>query len=91
VRTIDYRSIRLNAAKCPTRRAATAAREAADTTFRVYDGDQLITEVARTTTKPITDSSSESPKGPDLRHDDPVTEELVLLNPWSDLRGDRRP
>jgi hypothetical protein len=27
--------------------------EAADSTFRVYDGDQLITEVPRTTTKPI--------------------------------------
>jgi hypothetical protein len=27
--------------------------EAADTTLRVYDGDQLITETPRTTTKPI--------------------------------------
>lgn len=27
--------------------------EAADTTFRVHNGDQLVTEVARTTVKPI--------------------------------------
>jgi transposase InsO family protein len=32
----------------------TVTVEAADHTFRVHDGDQLITEVARTTTKPIT-------------------------------------
>jgi hypothetical protein len=36
-----------------THAGATFDVEAADSTFRVYDGDQLITEVARTTTKPI--------------------------------------
>jgi hypothetical protein len=36
-----------------THAGATLDVEAANTTFRVYDGDQLITEVARTTTKPI--------------------------------------
>ena len=32
---------------------ATLAVEAADTTFRIYEQDQLVAEVARTTTKPI--------------------------------------
>jgi hypothetical protein len=31
----------------------TLAAEIADHTFRAYDGDELLTEVARTTTKPI--------------------------------------
>jgi transposase InsO family protein len=38
--------------------------EAADTTFRVYDGDQLITEVARTTTKPIARFKVRKPEPP---------------------------
>ncbi len=45
------------AASCPWQHIAHAGRtvtdETADHTFRIYHGDQLLTEVARTTTKPI--------------------------------------
>ncbi|WP_433653345.1 IS481 family transposase [Micromonospora zamorensis] len=42
--------------------------EAADTTFRVHDGDQLLTEVPRTTTKPITRFKVRKPELPRQRH-----------------------
>nr|WP_130340652.1 IS481 family transposase [Micromonospora kangleipakensis] len=42
----------------------TVTVEAADTTFRVYDGDQLLTEVARTTTKPIARFKARKPQHP---------------------------
>jgi hypothetical protein len=38
--------------------------EAADTTFRIYHGDQLVTEVTRTTTKPITRFKARKPEPP---------------------------
>jgi hypothetical protein len=38
--------------------------EAADTTFRVYDGDHLVTEVPRTTTKPIARFKVHKPEPP---------------------------
>ncbi len=38
--------------------------EATDTTLRVYDGDQLITEIARTTTKPIARYKVRKPEPP---------------------------
>jgi hypothetical protein len=38
--------------------------EAADTTWRVYDDDGLITEVARTTTKPVTRFKVHKPEPP---------------------------
>ncbi|RAO13975.1 hypothetical protein ONO86_06559 [Micromonospora noduli] len=41
---------------------ATLTVEAADTTFRVHDGDQLVTEVARTTVKPIARFKVRKPK-----------------------------
>lgn len=41
---------------------ATLTVEAADTTFRVHDGDQLLTEVARTTTKPIARFKARKPE-----------------------------
>ncbi|HEX5597203.1 MAG TPA: integrase core domain-containing protein, partial [Micromonosporaceae bacterium] len=43
---------------------ATLTVEAADTTFRVHDGDQLLTEVARTTTKPIARFKARKPEPP---------------------------
>ena len=43
---------------------ATFDVEAADTTIRVYNGDQLITEVPRTTTKPIARYKVRKPEGP---------------------------
>ncbi|GAA2332189.1 hypothetical protein [Dactylosporangium salmoneum] len=43
---------------------ATLAVEAADTTFRIYDGDQLVTEVARSTTKPIARHKVRKPEPP---------------------------
>ncbi|WP_327007627.1 hypothetical protein OHA72_10350 [Dactylosporangium sp. NBC_01737] len=43
---------------------ATLAVEAADTTFRVYHGDQLVAEVARTTTKPIARYKVRKPEPP---------------------------
>jgi hypothetical protein len=43
---------------------ATLAVEAADTTFRIYDQDQLVTEVARTTTKPIARHKVRKPEPP---------------------------
>jgi hypothetical protein len=36
-----------------THAGRTVTVEAADTTWRIYHGDELLTEVARTTTKPI--------------------------------------
>ncbi|MEU4482781.1 hypothetical protein AB0F68_32710 [Micromonospora sp. NPDC023966] len=36
--------------------------EAADTTFRVHDGDQLVTEVARTTAKDIARFKARKPE-----------------------------
>ncbi|MGW3604133.1 hypothetical protein [Micromonospora sp. NPDC005161] len=41
---------------------ATLTVEAADTTFRVHDGDQLLTEVPRTTTKPIARFKARKPE-----------------------------
>ncbi len=38
--------------------------ESADTTFRVYDGDELITEIARTTGKPIARFKVRKPEPP---------------------------
>jgi hypothetical protein len=38
--------------------------EAADTTFRVYLDDQLLTEVARTTAKPIARFKAHKPEPP---------------------------
>jgi transposase InsO family protein len=38
--------------------------ETADTTFRVYDGDELLTEVARTTTRPIARFKVRKPEPP---------------------------
>jgi hypothetical protein len=38
--------------------------KAADTTIRVYDGDQFITEVRRTTTKPIARFKVAKPEPP---------------------------
>nr|WP_240942507.1 IS481 family transposase [Planosporangium thailandense] len=43
---------------------ATVTVEAADTTFRIHDGDRLITEVARTTTKPIARFKVRKPEPP---------------------------
>ncbi|MFF0366958.1 hypothetical protein [Micromonospora sp. NPDC005087] len=43
---------------------ATLAVEAAGTTFRVYDADQLITEVARSTTKAIARFKARKPEPP---------------------------
>ena len=40
----------------------TVAVEEADTTFRVYDGAQLLTEVLRNTTKPIARGKPEPPR-----------------------------
>jgi Integrase core domain len=42
----------------------TVAVEEADTTFRVYDGDQLLTEVLRSTTKPIARFKARKPEPP---------------------------
>ncbi|MEU9829332.1 hypothetical protein AB0D81_29845 [Micromonospora chersina] len=42
--------------------------EAADTTFRIYDGDQLLTEVARTTTKPIARFKARKPQASQTRN-----------------------
>ena len=42
----------------------TVAVETADTTFRVYDGDELLTEVARTTTRPIARFKVRKPEPP---------------------------
>ncbi len=42
----------------------TVAVEEADTTFRVYDGDQLLTEVLRGTTKPIARFKARKPEPP---------------------------
>lgn len=47
-----------------THAGRTATVEAADTTFRVYDGEQLLTEVARTTTKPIARFKARKPEAP---------------------------
>jgi hypothetical protein len=41
--------------------------EEADTTFRVYDGEQLLAEVARTTTKPIARFEARKPELPRSR------------------------
>lgn len=46
----------------------TVTVEAADTTFRVYDGNQLLTEVARTSTKAIARFKVRKPEPP-RRHD----------------------
>lgn len=43
---------------------ATLTVEAADTTFRVHDGDQLVTEVPRTTTKSIARFKARKPEPP---------------------------
>jgi transposase InsO family protein len=42
----------------------TVTIEEADTTFRVYDGDQLLTEVIRSTTKPIARFKARKPEPP---------------------------
>jgi hypothetical protein len=42
----------------------TVAVETADATFRVYDGDELLTEVARTTTRPIARFKVRKPEPP---------------------------
>jgi hypothetical protein len=42
----------------------TVAVEQADTTFRIYDGDQLLTEVTRSTTKPIARFKARKPEPP---------------------------
>ncbi|HJT92415.1 MAG TPA: hypothetical protein VJ777_10780 [Mycobacterium sp.] len=42
----------------------TVAVEEADTTFRVYDGVQLLTEVLRITTKPIARFKARKPEPP---------------------------
>jgi hypothetical protein len=42
----------------------TVAVELADTTFRIYDGDQLLTEVTRSTTKPIARFKARKPEPP---------------------------
>jgi hypothetical protein len=44
----------------------TVTVEEAATTFRVYDGDQLLTEVLRTTAKQIAGSKPASPNFPDM-------------------------
>lgn len=46
-----------------THAGATFDVEAADTTIRIYDGDQLITEVPRTTTKPLARFKVRKPEG----------------------------
>ncbi|MEV5768010.1 hypothetical protein AB0L34_26020 [Micromonospora sp. NPDC052213] len=43
---------------------STLTVEAADTTFRVHDGDQLLTEVPRTTTKDIARFKARKPEPP---------------------------
>jgi hypothetical protein len=43
---------------------ATLTVEEADTTFRIHDGDQLITEVPRTATKPIARFKVRKPEPP---------------------------
>jgi hypothetical protein len=43
---------------------ATLTVEAADTTFRVHEGDQLLTEVPRTTVKPIARFKARKPEPP---------------------------
>jgi hypothetical protein len=51
----------------------TLSVETADHTFRVHDGDELLAEVARTTTKPIARfkvRKSEPPRRPS-GHNDP--------------------
>ncbi|GIH21665.1 hypothetical protein [Rugosimonospora africana] len=47
--------------------------EAADTTLRIYDGDQLITETARTTAKPIARFKVRKPELP-RQHQSPTTD-----------------
>jgi hypothetical protein len=42
----------------------TVTVESADATFRVYDGDELLTEVARTTSRPITRFKVHKPEPP---------------------------
>jgi hypothetical protein len=42
----------------------TVVVEATDATFRVHDGDQLIAEVARTTTKPVARFKVRKPEPP---------------------------
>jgi hypothetical protein len=49
------------------RAGRTVTVETADTTFRVYDGDELLTEVARTTTKPIARFKVRKPEPPRQR------------------------
>ena len=45
----------------------TVTVETADPTFRIYDGDQVLTEVARTTTKTITRFKVRKPEAPRRR------------------------
>ncbi|WP_446217932.1 hypothetical protein [Micromonospora sp. IBHARD004] len=47
---------------------ATLTVEAADTTFRVHDGNQVLTEVARTTTKNIARFKARKPEPPTRRN-----------------------
>jgi hypothetical protein len=42
--------------------------EDADRTFRVYDGQELLTEAARTTTRPIARFKVRKPEPPRQRH-----------------------
>jgi len=42
--------------------------ESADHTFRIYDGDQLLAETGRTTTKPIARFKVRKPEPPRQRH-----------------------
>jgi hypothetical protein len=46
--------------------------EAADTTFRIYDGDQLLTEIARTTTRPVARFKVRKPEPPRSGHRPPA-------------------
>jgi hypothetical protein len=48
--------------------------ESADHTFRIYDGDQLLAETGRTTTKPIArfKAANQNPRVSVTRHKDPL-------------------
>jgi hypothetical protein len=52
-----------------THAALTVTIQPTDTTWRVYDNDQLLTEVARTTGKPIARFKARKPEPPRQRSD----------------------
>ncbi|MEW2386525.1 DDE-type integrase/transposase/recombinase [Micromonospora sp. NPDC047707] len=58
-----------------THARATLTVEAADTTFRIHDGDQLLTEVPRTTTKPIARFKVRKPEPPRLPGDNAASKQ----------------